>query len=439
MSADKSATLVGMDGRLLASLHAGNFRTMLPIQAAAWRELYSWPLERDFLLKAGTGSGKTLAYALPLLNFLAKRITTQSRVMVIVPSVELAKQVACALHLHAQFVHSSVAFTTSESSNSLTARLGFRRMHSYASTTQSSIRRVVNSTGRLGRMKFRNDICVSTPGQLLLTVGSHEKNGMICVVDESDRLLRQLHQDWLGKLNYAIAKSKNIGKHLVGERSYSSFRFLLVSATLSSNGKETQALHLRAPRNICEKLGFDAPDSRPVGLLELCVVVPSSQKLNLLFRVLDLFGRNSTLVVTNSVQQSHKLRQLLHKSVPQLAPVEFDSRVPKLGQTHALEAFRSGFSKIMIASDIATRGLDMQGVDLVISYDMPLHAETYIHRIGRTARSGARGTAITFCCARDMDRFGKLLGAIDRDKVVKRFEASHFLSCEPAPGIKLLI
>jgi ATP-dependent RNA helicase DDX51/DBP6 len=421
--------MFGIDSRLKETLSASKFRVALPIQVATWRTIYTWPLERDFLLKAGTGKGKTLAYVLPVLNALNQRLDKRKKVVIVVPSAELAKQVANTFHHLADSINASVDTLTTTWVNRISTSSRLERIKFYRSTIHRDAC-AGSKTKYMHANRFQKtrtcDILIVTPKHFPFDTPTTSEN-VLCVVDEADKLIYQMHQDWLGRLKRAIQTSKRCGAVLVGEKSHSTLRVMLVSATIPCKGRETHIMGLRAVKIICEHGERQGLPSQPVKLREVCVVVNSNEKFEVLLRVLDLFGLESTLVLTSSVQRAHELWYQLQRIVPNLSPVEFNSSASKLLQTNSLNAFRHGFSKLMIASDSASRGLDIPGISLVVSYDVPTHIETYIHRTGRTARAGTIGTAITLCSAQQLQPFDRLINELNMGKHVRHYQATEIL------------
>ena len=425
--------MFGIDSRLQKTISASKFRALLPIQAATLRSIYTWPPERDFLLKAGTGKGKTLAYILPVLNTLARRLDKRKKVLIVVPSAELAKQVASTFHLLAECINVSVNTSTSSRVSRISPSSRLERLRSYRSTIRFGTRsgsRAKNTCATQARWTHTCDVLIVTPSHLPFGFGVHStvaSESIFCVVDEADKLLRQTHQDWLGRLKCAIQASKRSGRLLIGEKPHSTLRTMLVSATIPHKGREAQIMGLRAVRVICEDGEEKGIPSLPVKLKEICIIVSSEKKLDVLIKILHLFGLQSTLVVASSVQRAHKLCHQLQRRAPGFSPVEFNSSASKLLQTNSLKAFRKGLSKLMIASDSASRGLDIPGINLVVSYDVPMHTETYIHRTGRTARAGASGTAITLCSEQHVEQFERLLKELNSDERIHRYQATQIL------------
>ncbi|OUS42086.1 P-loop containing nucleoside triphosphate hydrolase protein [Ostreococcus tauri] len=296
------------DYRLVECLRERYPPQLMPIQVSVWREFSSGLLERDLQIIASTGRGKTLSYTLPLLDALSKYTYRQDRALVIVPSGELANQVATVFHPFAEAISAT-----------------------------------------------------------------------------ADKLIRQQHQGWLAHTNSRLFVRNNPHIIPVGERARKKVRTFLVSATLCVHGTDAQRISTHALQN-----------------------------LEVLRLVLQLFKGQSVIIITSSVNSCCDIWQEIKTSQPSLLPVKYSSASSKSEQKASLEAFRNGSCKIMVASDAAARGLDVSGVKLVISYDVPDSAETYAHRVGRTARAGTDGIAMTFCRKSETEHYKKVTSFVNR-------------------------
>jgi ATP-dependent RNA helicase DDX51/DBP6 len=237
-------------------------------------------------------------------------------------------------------------------------------------------------------------------------------------VDEADRILRQSYQGWLPLvISGAGARPP---RSAVGERGRSGRRVrkLLVSATLTRDPARLVGLHLHAPRMVKAVTSDATGDARyllPDRLEEHIVVVGGDDKPLALCALLARLGGDVPIIVfTASVDATHRLCLLLDAvgGLPS-QPVEYSSFAPQSTRAVALESFRSGTTRLLIASDAATRGLDVHGVGAVVSYDAPSHLKTYVHRVGRTARAGRRGSAFTLCRPSEEKKFRQMLAKVD--------------------------
>ena len=415
---EDAGPLRGIDRRLLACVHK-KIRALLPIQVSSWRSLQSGPAERDFQIIASTGKGKTLSYALPTLNTLAKFANKERKVLVLVPSTELAKQVATEFHPFAEAIFAKVAtYNTALQRKRRTTAILSRKRRAQLVTERAEV--------KLRGRHVQCDILIVTPSQVqnLSRVLSHTILNT-CIIDEADKLTRQLHQGWLAHVNSIAASMKQTLRTHVGERRFKVKRTILVSATLQSDGSDAYRVNTHAMKNVFESHFCEL--HLPLGLRELCVLTAPKQKVGTLRKILKLFEGESIIVITSSVITCSYVWEQMKKLNRATRLVKYSGCMSKMEQKSSLEAFRSGNSRVMIASDAAARGLDIPSVGLVVLYDAPLHVETYIHRVGRTARAGATGIAITFCCNSERQQFESLSSSIRRHTAVAYHDAQDFL------------
>lgn len=414
------------DERLRACLQGLRLEQLMPVQVSSWRKLQSVPLERDFQIIASTGRGKTLSYVLPLLNSLAKRTRRQPGILVIVPSLELVKQVASAFHPFAEATHLKVStFKCRHPQVHRMARLRLRRFKRYSALTVQSY---LSSAAYDERER---DVLIVTPSQLFHATGTCENRFHVCVVDEADKLVHQQHQGWLSHSNSSLFATKTLAIISVGERSYKATRTILVSATLGIDGTDLQRFHTHAVQNILEERSHLTEVGKVLlssGLKEICLSTDSAQKLAILHRILQIFDGLSMLVLTSSVRACNSVWSAVKKLHPTLFPVKYGSALSKTQQRSSLEAFKNGNSQLMIASDAAARGLDMPLVKVVILYDIPQSIETFTHRVGRTARADARGVSITLCTKAESKIFDTILSSVIRGSPVIYLNGDEILN-----------
>ena len=271
---------------------------------------------------------------------------------------------------------------------------------------------------------------MTPPGRLVAhireTAGFSLASLEFLVVDEADRILRQSYQGWL-PLVMAAAGTRP-PRAAVGERGHSVRRVhkMLVSATLTRDPARLAGLGLHAPRMLTAVTADAAGDARyllPDRLEEHVVVAEGDDKPLALCALLHRLGPVPVIVFTASVDATHRLFLLL-ESIGGLPskPVEYSSFAPQSRRAAALGSFRSGANLLLIASDAATRGLDVAGVGAVISYDAPTHLKTYVHRVGRTARAGRRGAAYTLCRPAEENKFQAMLAKVEGQRTRRRPE-----------------
>jgi ATP-dependent RNA helicase RhlE len=347
------ATL-GLAEPFLRALDRERFHQPTPIQAAAIPPLLAG---RDLLGVAQTGTGKTAAFALPMLQHLVARPAAPhrfaTRALILAPTRELALQIEESLH-----------------------RLGGEPR-----------RRVVAILGgvsrfmQVQRMRSGADIVVGTPGRIcdLMSTGELKLNAVShFVLDEADRML---------DLGF-IRDIRRIVAALPAGRQSSLF-----SATMPAEVGRLAETLLRNPVRI------DVARTAPVELpIEQHVhFVDATGKRALLGRLLADPALSRVIVFTRTKRSADRVAETLDTGGFRVSALHGNKSQP--ARQKALEQFRSGRARVLVATDIAARGIDVTGISHVINFDLPAQPEDYVHRIGRTARAGASGVAISFCDA----------------------------------------
>ena len=306
---------------------------------------------RDLLAGAQTGTGKTAAFALPLINNLLQNNNKNIKVLVIVPTRELAIQV----------------------------RDNFR---SYAINTNlkcSVIFGGVNQASQVAVLKKGVDILVATPGRLLdLIKQRHVRLDHIqtFVLDEADTML---------DMGF-IHDVRKIAAHIPQKK-----QTIMLSATITNAVKKLASEFLIDYETIKvnpEVLTVDAID-------QSVYFVDKINKAKLLLDILDDEAVKSVLVFVRTKHGANKLDEILRKKGIKSGVIHGNKS--QNARIAALKGFKAGISKVLVATDIAARGIDIEKLSHVINYEMPENIETYVHRIGRTGRAGVSGSAISLC------------------------------------------
>ena len=345
-------TTLGLAEPLLRALDRERFLEPTPIQAIAIPHLLAG---RDLLGIAQTGTGKTAAFALPMLQHLAGKSTQPhrfaTRAIILAPTRELALQIEDALR-----------------------RLGDRLTRRIVAILGG-----VSRHAQVQRMRAGADIVVGTPGRVcdLMSTGELKLNEVThFVLDEADRML---------DLGF-IRDIRRIVAALPVERQSSLF-----SATMPAEvGKLAETL-LRNPVRV------DVARSAPVELpIEQHVhfVAPAGKRA-LLDRLLTDPSLSRVIVFTRTKRSADRVAETLERGGVRVSALHGNKSQP--ARLKALDQFRSGRARVLVATDIAARGIDVTGISHVINFDLPAQPEDYVHRIGRTARAGASGVAISFC------------------------------------------
>ncbi|MGI8704388.1 MAG: DEAD/DEAH box helicase [Sphingomicrobium sp.] len=343
---------LGLSRPLLDALAAKDYTQATPIQLQAIPTVLSG---RDLLGIAQTGTGKTAAFMLPSLDRLAADRTYlrpgQIRMLVLAPTRELASQIAASAKTYGRFMKMSVGVIYGGVSN------------------QKSLREVSRGL----------DVLVATPGRLLdlidqraLSLGDLE----ILVLDEADQMLDLGFIHALKRIVALVPKKRQT---------------LFFSATMPKAIKELADKYLTNPAEVSV-----APVATTVEKVEQRVVqVNQPEKTALLIHTLQSNPIERALVFSRTKHGADKIVRLLEAAGIPANAIHGNKSQPQ--RERALAAFRSGEMKVLVATDIAARGIDIPGVSHVINYDLPDVPEQYVHRIGRTARAGASGIAIAYC------------------------------------------
>ncbi len=354
---------LNLDERLLDGLDSMGFEKATPIQEQAIPIILAG---KDLIACAQTGTGKTAAFLLPILHQLTRQPREGISTLILVPTRELAMQIDEQLEAFAYFTEvSSIPIYGGQSKDSF-------EQEKKALTTGA-------------------DIIIATPGRLT----AHLNLGYVkfqdikyFILDEADRMLD------MGFIN-AI---QSISKFLPQKR-----QTLLFSATMASKIKKFAQTILSEPEFI--SLAVSKPAEN---ILQAVYQVNEYQKLALLEYVLNPSRSKEGLVLIFS---SSKIgtKEIAHALTRKgLEVAEMHSDLKQEDRKQVLRKFENGQIQILVATDILSRGIDVDGIQLVINYDMPPDPEDYIHRIGRTARAESTGTAISFITRRDKQRLEKV-------------------------------
>ena len=374
---------LGLASSILDALLAEGYETPTPIQVETIPVTMSG---RDVLGIAQTGTGKTAAFVLPQLNAMANgrkgAPARSATVLILAPTRELAAQIAEAIETYGRALKPSVV------------------------TVIGGVK-----AGPQARAMARGaDFLVATPGRLLdhMQTGAVTLSGVkTMVLDEADQML---------DLGFMPALRKILEK-LPAQR-----QMLLFSATMPKLIRKLASEFLRNPAEISV-----APVSKPIERIEQSVVfVEKTAKPRLLAKLLKDGGEKRAIVFTRTKHGANRLCQQLDRSGIEAQPIHGNKSQNQREKT--LAAFRDGSLSVLVATDIAARGIDIDDVSHVYNYDLPNVAEVYVHRIGRTARAGRSGQAVAFCDATERP----LLRDIEKLTGLKLPVAAHDLGA-PAP------
>jgi ATP-dependent RNA helicase RhlE len=356
---------LGLAEPILKALDEAHHNTPTPIQAQAIPYLLAG---RDLVGIAQTGTGKTAAFALPILHHIAKQpgrpAGKSCRVLVLSPTRELASQIADSFRTYGRHLRSQVAL-------------------------------VIGGVG-LGRQRQELargvDILVATPGRLL----DHIRSGAVSlagveflVLDEADRML---DMGFIHDIKTIVAKAPETRQTL------------LFSATMPSEISDLASRFLRNPARVEVTPAAKTADR----IAQRVIHVERAGKAALLRDILASGEIDRALVFTRTKHGADKVVRVLTKAGQPAHAIHGNKSQNQ--RERVLADFRSGKVRTLIATDIAARGIDVAGVSHVVNFDLPEVPESYVHRIGRTARAGAEGIAVSFCCGEERP----LLRAIEK-------------------------
>lgn len=334
---------LGLAPKILEALDRLKFTIPTPIQQKAIPIAVQG---KDVIGIAQTGTGKTLAFGLPMLQQVAR---TKRRGLVILPTRELAMQV----DEHLQNVGRSWGLRTA-------LLIGGASMHI-----------------QLGQIRRNPHIIIGTPGRLNdhLQQGSlHLRSVGILVLDEADRML---------DMGFA-PQIKKILQHVPKER-----QTMLFSATMPPEIVKMATAYMKLP----VRIEVARPGTVPERVNQELFIVRREYKNRLLDKLLDS-GSGAVLIFSRTKHGAKKICRSIRGMGHSAA--EIHSNLSLSQRKRSLEGFKSGTYRVLVATDIAARGIDVTNIALVINYDLPDNLDDYVHRIGRTGRAGRAGQAITF-------------------------------------------
>jgi ATP-dependent RNA helicase RhlE len=328
---------------ILSSLEKLGLTTPTPIQ----RQAIPAGIERkDVIGIAQTGTGKTLAFGIPVMTHV---LEGKALALVLAPTRELALQIE-------------------ETFRNVGGPIGIKTAVLIGGAGMNP---------QKDALRRGPDVVIATPGRLIdhLGQGSIRLSGVDhLVIDEADRMLDMGFWPQIKRIIEAVPKERQTS---------------LFSATLSREIRELATHHMKMPVQI----EVAPPGTTADRVSQEFFIVPKAQKVQLLERVLSEHT-GSTIVFTRMKFGAKRLCREVSRMGHSTAEIHGNRSLNQ--RKEALEGFKTGKYRVLVATDVAARGIDVKGVDLVINFDMPMQTEDYVHRIGRTARAGAEGHAISF-------------------------------------------
>ena len=357
---DISFSSFDLQPTLLAGLESAGFSRCTPIQALT---LPITLAGRDVAGQAQTGTGKTLAFLITVVNrlltrpALAERKPEDPRALILAPTRELAIQ-----------IHKDAVKFASD--------LGLKFALVYGGVDYDKQRQLLQDGA---------DVIIATPGRLIDYVKQHKVVSLhaceVCVLDEADRM-------------FDLGFIKDIRFLLRRMPVRTERQTLLFSATLSHRVLELAYEHMNEP----EKITVESEFITNAKVRQLMYLPADDEKLPLLLGLLSRSEGARTMVFVNTKAWVERVARALERAGYRVGVLSGD--VPQKKRESLLKKFQAGQLEILVATDVAARGLHIDGVSHVYNYDLPFDAEDYVHRIGRTARLGAEGDAISFACER---------------------------------------
>jgi ATP-dependent RNA helicase RhlE len=366
---DITFSTLGVAEPILRALAAENYTIPTPIQAKAIPALLAG---RDLLGIAQTGTGKTAAFGIPLLQKLSighvPPKPREAKSLILAPTRELAVQIEQSLRTYGRFLNLKMAVI-----------LGGVSQNSQINATKHGV-----------------DILVATPGRLLDLINQrHIKLDTVStfIVDEADRMLDMGFIRDVRKITAMLPRQR---------------QSMLFSATMPDDVVKLVGDMLHQPERI-----EVAPQGRTADrVTQSLYYVPAMQKRQLLIHLLGDLAMNRVLVFTRTKHGANKVAEHLIKQGIQSDAIHGNKS--QNARQRALDSFKTGKLRVLVATDIAARGIDIDDVSHVVNFELPNEPESYVHRIGRTARAGAGGSAISFCDGsergylRDIERLTRL-------------------------------
>ena len=378
---------LGLSAELLRAVEKQGYQRATPIQQQAIPHILEG---RDVLAGAQTGTGKTAGFTLPMLQRLQHGTVNRRRIraLVLVPTRELAAQVAESVRCYGEF-------------------LPFRAAVIYGG---------VSINTQIAKLRKGVDVVIATPGRLLdhLQQETIDLSAIECLVlDEADRML---------DMGF-IRDIRKILRVLPTER-----QNLLFSATFSKDIRRLAVDLLDSPVEISV-----ATNGKPAeGIDQVVYPVDRQRKRELLSHVIGSQNWRQVLVFTRTKHGASRLAKQLESDG--LTSAAIHGNKSQGARTRALQDFKSGKVRVLVATDVAARGLDIDRLPHVVNYELPHVPEDYVHRIGRTARAGQKGHAVSLVCIDEQKLLAdieKLLQAKIRSETIPGYKPDPRIAAEP--------
>ena len=374
-----------LDEKIFEGLDAMGFEKPTPIQQKAIPLILEG---KDLIGIAQTGTGKTAAYLLPVMSLLLSnpRAENQIGALIIAPTRELALQIDTAFQGFAYF-----------------AGLSSAAIYGGGDGAGFDVQKKALTSG--------TDVIIATPGKLI----SHLNLGYVkvqqlhtLILDEADKMLDMGFMDDINKIISALPKKRQT---------------LLFSATMPPRIRELSAQVLHEPEQI--NIAISQPAA---GIFQGAFMVYDMQKVKLIKHLLQSKPLKSVIVFCSKKTEVKEIEKELQGLSLKVQSMHSD--LEQTERENVMNNFRNRTTNVLVATDIVSRGIDIDGIELVINYNLPSDAEDYIHRIGRTARGSSPGVAFTFVNPKELGNFHKIESLIERE--IKKIQLPESLGEGPA-------
>lgn len=373
-----------LEDALLDGLQAMNFRETTPVQEQTIPIILQ---KKDLIACAQTGTGKTAAYLLPILNVLCQNKHREDKInaLIMVPTRELALQIDQQLDAFAYFLPVTSVAVYGGGDGAI------------FSQQEKALRSGV-------------DVVIATPGRLIamLNMGKIDMSFVqFFVLDEADRMLEMGFVDDIMRIASYLPQQKQT---------------LLFSATMAPKIREL------ARKTLVNPVEVQLATSKPADKIDQSAYVCyETQKLAL---IQDIFASQSLTRVIVFSSSKQKVKEIYHTfKRMKLKVAAMHSDLEQAQREEVMRNFKNGHIHVLVATDIVARGIDIEDIQMVINYDVPHDAEDYVHRIGRTARAGGEGIAITFIAEKEQGKFGRIEKLIQNE--VKKVPLPEALGQSP--------
>ena len=353
-------TEFGLDERLLKGIEAAGYEVCTPVQEQVIKASvnYEGPKGPDLYVQSQTGTGKTCAYLVAVISGMLKTENAGKKCLILAPTRELAVQIE-------------------EEAKVLVGTSGLKAFSVYGG---------VGYEKQIANLKKGVDIVIGTPGRVIdLNEGGNLdlSNSHFCVIDEADRMFDMGFYDDLRKILKKLPQAE-------------SRQTMLFSATLNTYVKNLAWEYTRDPIEIT----IEAENITVSEITQELLHVSSDEKMKLLVGILKHENPESAIIFCNTKRSCEVIAKRL--VINDIKAEFMIGDLPQSKRLAILKKFKAGEIKILVATDVAARGIDVDDLAMVINYDLPVESENYVHRIGRTARAGKSGKAYTFCSEQDV-------------------------------------